>query len=163
MISGNIQRWRRWGFAYGLGVLLVVPLIYLDWGDSEYPDLKKAVRVLRFTTAKNQVSRSAFNFLEGEKTPSEFVDWMFSAMGTSEWYMTEDSSEFTEEEMKMIKRVTPVLPSGVAVFPYAPRTDSGRQVVIKPDDSRRMILVEAYLIPGDQPVFTDEWKFPELE
>ncbi|KMP12358.1 hypothetical protein UZ36_01230 [Candidatus Nitromaritima sp. SCGC AAA799-C22] len=157
------DRWKMWGWFFGIGFLLTLPLFYLDYGNSENPELKKAIRVVRHVSAKRNLMRSSFMALRGDKSPDQFVKWMFSPLGTAEWYMSENSIEFSPEEMKMIERTTPLVPADVSILSNRPKADRAKQVVVKPDNQRRMIIVEAYLNPKDPPVLVKEWKFPELK
>jgi len=163
MAESSYNRWKRWGVAVGFGFLIVLSLFYVDYEDSDYPELRKAVRVVRHTSARNELRRSSFMVIKGDKTPSQFVSWMFSPMGTAEWYMPEDSMEFTAEEMKMVGRVAPLVPKDVAIVPDQAGAELGKQVVVISDDARKMIVVEAYLNPNKPPVFIKEWKFPEFK
>ena len=38
-----------------------------------------------------------------------------------------------------------------------------KQVVVKPDDERGMIIVEAYMDSQEPPLIVREWKFPKVK
>ncbi len=150
-------------FWVAVGFLLLLPLFYMDFGDTEYPGLQKAERVVRYVSSKRQLKRSSFTAFAGENTPSRFVKWMFSSMGYAEWYMVDAPGEFSAEELKMIKKTgVPLLPPDVAIVPDKPNPERGKQVVVKPDNARNMIIVESYLDPQGAPVRTGEWEFPKF-
>lgn len=45
-----------------LGIIVVLPFLYMDYGSKEYPELNKAIRVVRYMSAERQLQRSAFRF-----------------------------------------------------------------------------------------------------
>ncbi len=53
----------------------------------------------------------------------------------------------------------PFLPSGVSIVARIPDVERGRQVVVRGDDERQMLVVEGYLGPKASPVLTKEWRF----
>ncbi len=67
---------------------------------------------------------------------------MFSDMGTTEW---------------------PIVPKDVAFVMEAPNLAKGRQVVLKADDSRNVLIVEAYENPNVQPAFTVYIPLPKVQ
>jgi hypothetical protein len=149
--------------SFAIGVMMILPMLFWDYDEPEYADLRQAERVVRHVSSEQQIDQSSFLMIEGEKTPSQFVNWMFSAFGTAGWHVSEDSMEFSPDEMKAIKRNSPVVPKNVDIFAYHPKFTRGKQVVVKADDSRRMLIAEAYLNPQKKPVFVSEWPFPNLE
>jgi hypothetical protein len=150
-------------FWIALGILLMLPLLYMDFGDTKYPSLQKAESVVRKVSSKRQLKRSSFSALAGEKTPSQFVQWMFSPMGSAEWYMVDTPGEFSSEELKMIKKTgVPLLPPDVTIVPNKPNLEHGKQVVVKTDNVKNLIIVESYIDPKESPVRTLEWEFPKF-
>jgi hypothetical protein len=146
-----------------VGFLLMLPLFYMDFGDTEYPSLQKAEGVVRYVSSKRQLKRSTFSALAAEKTPSQFVKWMFSPMGSAEWYMVDEPGELSSEELRMIKKTdAPLLPPDVIIVPDKPNLEHGKQVVVKTDDVKSMLIVESYLDPKEPPVRTREWEFPKF-
>jgi len=61
-----------------LGIIVVLPFLYMDYGSKEYPELNKAICVVRYMSAERQLQRSAFRFTYPEGRPEQFVEWMFS-------------------------------------------------------------------------------------
>ena len=150
-------------FAFAIGVLMILPMLFWEYDEPEYADLRQAEKVVRHISSEQQLQESSFLMLGVDKTPSQFVNWMFSTFGTAGWHVSEDSPEFSADEMKIIKQNSPVVPKGVDIFANHPKFTRGKQVVVKADDSRRMLIAEAYLTPNKKPVFVSEWPFPELE
>ena len=68
-----------------LGIIVVLPFLYMDYGSKEYPELNKAIRVVRYMSAERQLQRSAFRFTYTEGRPEQFVEWMFSPIGSAIW------------------------------------------------------------------------------
>lgn len=150
----RVKAFTIWGAA---GFLLVLPMLYIDWGtDSDHPQLERAVRAVRYLSAPRQIQRSSFLVVYPEGRPSDFVKWMFSPMGTAEWPPAEDSVDpVTLEQAKSIRM--PVIPANTRIVPEKPSEEKLRQVVVQADDTRGMLMVEAYEDPGRPPVFTREW------
>mgnify|MGYP001024804047 CR=1 FL=1 len=144
-----------------LGIIVVLPFLYMDYGSKEYPELNKAIRVVRYMSAERQLQRSAFRFTYPEGRPEQFVEWMFSPIGSAIWPPVAGGGEFSQEEEKMIQKTgIPFLPSGVSLVSNKPDMDRGQQVVVRGDDERQMMVVEGYLDPQETPVLAKEWRFP---
>ncbi|PIQ99197.1 MAG: hypothetical protein COV66_15115 [Nitrospinae bacterium CG11_big_fil_rev_8_21_14_0_20_45_15] len=144
----------------GTGFLLMLPLFYIDYSDTEYPALQKAEQVVRHVSSQRHLKHSSFYALDGEKTPSRFVQWMFSTLAHAEWYLVDAPGEFNAEELKMIKKSgIPLIPPEVAIVPYKPDLERGKQVVVKADNTRNILVVESYIDPQMLPVRTREWEF----
>jgi len=114
-----------------LGIIVVLPFLYMDYGSKEYPELNKAIRVVRYMSAERQLQRSAFRFTYPEGRPEQFVEWMFSPIGSAIWPPVAGGGEFSQEEEKMIQKTgSPFLPSGVSLVSNKPDMDRGQQVVV---------------------------------
>jgi len=141
-----------------LGIMVVLPLLYMDYGPKEYPELNRAINVVRYMSADRQLKRTAFRLAYPEGTPEQFVKWMFSPMGSAVWPPFEGGGEFSQEEQKMLKQAgTPFFPSGVSVVAGILDVDRGQQVVVRGDDARQMLVVTGYLDPKSPPVLVKEW------
>ena len=149
--------------AFAIGIMMILPMLFWDYGEPVYADLRQAEKVLRHVSSEQQIQQSSFPMIQIEKTPSNFVNWMFSPLGTAGWHVSENYSEFSADEMKIIKQNSPVVPNNVDIFANRPRFTRGKQVVVKADDYRRMLIAEAYVKPNRKPVFVSEWPFPELD
>jgi hypothetical protein len=158
-----MKRGKILGWAFALGFLFMLPMFFMKTGDGELGDLRKAVHVVRHTAARRQVQRSSYMLLQGQRNPTHFVKWMFSPLGTAEWFVTEDMTEFSAEEIKMVQKVSPIIPRNVSIVPYAVNPDRKRQVVVKPDDVKNQVIAEAYADPQSPPVFVERFNFPKLD
>ncbi len=151
---------RKTSYWIAVGFLFPMLFFFVNWEDSENPQLKKGVRVVRYLSSERQLKRSSFMVLK-DKSPSRFVDWMFSPMGTAEWPPLEDSLEFGPEELKMMKKIgIPTIPKNVALVASTPDLERGKQIVVKANDQKQMIIVEGFVNPKSPPVFRDEISFP---
>ncbi len=144
-----------------LGIFITLPFLFLDFSSKEYPELNRAISVVRYMAADRQLKRTAFRLVYPKATPENFVEWMFSPMGVSVWPPFEGGGEFSQEDEKMIKKTgIPFFPAGVAIVAISPDRDRGRQVVVRGDDERQMLVVEGYLDPEVSAVVVKEWVFP---
>ncbi len=123
---------------------------------AEPPELKKAAHVIRYLSAKNQLKRSSFWVVYPEGKPSEFVNWMFSAFGSAEWPPHEDTADPMELEQARSIRA-PIIPKDVALVPLAPNPDLKKQVVVRFDDAKGLLIANGYLDPAQPPVLIREW------
>jgi hypothetical protein len=144
-----------------LGILIVLPFLFMDYGPKEHPELNRAINVVRYMSADRQLMRTAFRSVYPKSTPEKFVEWMFSPMGAAIWPPYEGGGEFSQEEQKMIQKAgMPFFPAGVSVVANNPDLDRGRQVVVQGDDERQMLVVEGYLDPKVPAVVVKEWMCP---
>lgn len=144
-----------------LGIVVVLPLLYMDHSPKEHPQLNQAVRVVRYMSAERQLQRSAFRSAYPEGRPEQFVKWIFSPMGSALWPPREGGGEFSREEQKMLKKTgIPFLPVNVALVAEQLDEERGQQVVVRGDDERQILVVEGYLDPQSDPVLVKEWRFP---
>ncbi len=128
------------------------------------PDLVKGAKVIGSWLRPRNLSRSAFFVGIPDGKPSQFVSYIFSEMGTAEWSPSEGSGEFSEDEIKAMKQTGLALtPVGVAFVPLKPDKSKGRQIVVKSDDSRGMVIAEGYTDPSKKPVLIKEWKLQKVE
>ncbi len=141
--------------------MVILPLLYMDDGPKEHPELNRAIRVVRYMSAESQLERTAFRPVYPEGNPEQFVKWMFSTLGSAVWPPVEGGLEFGREEQKMIQKTgIPLLPAGVSLVPEKPDVEKGKQVVVSGDDERQMLVVEGYLDAQDAPALIKEWRFP---
>ncbi len=52
----------------------------------------------------------------------------------------------------------PILPKDVRIYSRL-KKDGSKQVVVKADDGRGLILIEGYLAPDQPPVLSRQWSF----
>lgn len=121
--------------------------------------MEKAIRVVRYLSAPNQLQRSSFLVVFPGGQPSDFVTWMFSTFGTAEWPPAEGSVEMEGPDWEDALRATgtPIRPREVSLVPLKPDPELKKQIVVKADDVRKKILVAGYLEPGTAPVLVREW------
>ena len=117
-------------------------------------DLKQGVAYIRYLSSDKFLSQSAFSHTVPDQTPSQFVSYLFSTMGSAEWVVTGDP--FEAEQLKSIG--VPVPPSNVIITNRL-IPDAEKQLVLKGDDQNKQIIVEAYLSGSEAPVFTEEISF----
>ena len=128
---------------------------------SEPTEFEKAANAVHWMILPHNLSRSAFTVAFPEGLPSEFVNYMFSDMGVAEWPPYEDSGEFSPEELKFIR--IPLIPKDIELVPLYPDPEVEKQLVIKFDDNRGMLIVEGYNDPEQEPVLVREWNLPRVE
>lgn len=142
----------------------VVILAGFFWGcaDSGPPELEQAVSAVRYLSAPKQLSRSAFAaaFAEEEGTPSQYVSYLFSQLGTAEWPRPFDK----DEAQAMRSAGIPMLPENVFLAPLEPDLEvkNKLQLVVRFDDERGVIIVDGYTNPTRKPLFTQEWPLPRV-
>jgi len=151
---------KAWVWAFGAGFLVTLPLLFFDYGGEENAELKRAVRAVRYLADEMHVRPSSFWAIEGDKTPEEFIDWMFSPIGSAEWAPA-GPAERPRPLVKQAPNAIPRVPRSVRIVAEAPEAGAGRQLVLKADSERGLIVAEAYEDPGGSPAFTEEW--PLLE
>ena len=149
-----------------MGLILIMSLVLSGIlgceAPPQYPELEKAIRVVRYLSAPNQLQRSSFLAVFPDGQPSDFVTWMFSTFGTAEWPPAEGSLELENSDWEDAMRATgtPIRPREVSLVPLKPNPELKKQIVVKPDDVRQKILVAGYLEPGTAPVLVREWDWP---
>jgi len=100
-----------------LGMIMPILLLFIDYESSEYPELEGGIRVVRYMSAKRQLTRSSFVALQKNNTASDFIDWMFSPLDSAEWPPSQNSLEFSPDELKAIRfRGVPIIPKHSSVF-----------------------------------------------
>ncbi len=152
------ERSKNVPLAVGSGFLLMLPMFFMDWsGGGDYPQLEKAGRVVRHMSAPRQLQRSSFTAFYPKGKPSEFVSWMFSEMGAAEWPPSEWELDPTERD-GMRSAGMPIIPKRVRIYSRLKKNGS-KQIVVKADDGRGLILIEGYLAPDQPPVLSKQWLF----
>lgn len=141
---------------------LLLGLIACGAGNAP-PELQRGVQMIRWMAAPMQLSRSMYSAIQDGKA-STFVGFVFSDMGAAEWPETEVSAERDAMIKAQAKSANmPLAPKGVAFTANAPNPAKGRQIVLKADDARGMIIVEAYDNPSGKPLLVEEIPLPKVE
>ncbi len=118
------------------------------------PRLEQGVASMKYMTSKKFLSRSAFSSLYPEQNPSDFVQYIFSTMGSAEWPVAFDEGE--KEQLRSIG--VPIMPNNLAIVPNEPDPKNQLQVVVKADDGAGLVIIEAYEQSLDKPVLVVERK-----
>ncbi len=159
----SVERTNKMYVWIAIGFLLVLPFLYLDFSPKENVELRKGIAVVRYMSAPRQLQRSSFLAAYPGGTPNQFLSWMFSSMGVAEWPPYEGGMEFSLEEERMVRKSgLPFIPAGLLLISQEPDREKGRQVVIKVDTARQVLIAEGYEYPYDPPVIVKEWEFPKL-
>jgi hypothetical protein len=133
-------------------------------GPSAPPDLKAGSAVIQYMSRTRTLSRSTFSAVFPNGTPRQFVSWLFSDMGAAEWPWTEEeaaSDPMTKEQAAAIR--APLVPKDVDFVHTAPDPSRGKQIVVKWNDAKRVVIVEGYVDPAQPPVLVEEWEFPKVQ
>ncbi len=132
--------------------------------DTVTPELNKGVQVVRYMSAKQQIARSSFAVVYPDAQPSDFVNWLFSELGAAEWPDSEAYAEVDPTVREQAKAIgAPLVPKDVQIVALSPKIEMGKQVVVKFDNARGVIIVEGYLDPEGSPVLTQEWELPKMD
>ncbi|MBI2427567.1 MAG: hypothetical protein HYV29_01975 [Ignavibacteriales bacterium] len=138
---------------YACLLLFVCCMILSGCGGKEIPtDLKQAVEVLdRFTLPIN-LQNSMFAVAYPDCQPSEFVRYMFSDLAAAELPYSGDIPQEEADAMRM-----PLWPPGVAMAALTPDTSKGRQLVLKHNDAKGLLIIDVYDDPSKEPLATVEF------
>ena len=148
---------------YLLLIVLTSILVNCGSGTTDDPELKRAIKASASLLLPKNLSRSAFYAAYPNGTPSDYVSYYFSSMGSAEWPPYEGGGEFSAEEMKMAGMSA--IPQNVKVYPRNINpTHIGKQIIIKADNTRGVIIFEGYLLPSDtQAALVVEKKLPKVK
>ena len=134
----------------------------VEKGPEEPQELKRAAQAVAYMVAPKHLERSSFYAIYPEGKPSQFVKWMFSTFGTAEWPPAEDSPDEAALEGAIALRI-PIIPRDVAIIRDKPDADLAKQLVVRADDLKGMVIAEGYLAPEGPPVLTREWKLTRFK
>ncbi len=126
---------------------------------SEPPELRQAAAVINWHLAEYNMARSMFPVVLPNGTPRQWVSYYFSVMGASESLPNEEHATEEDHEMARAMRM-PLWPAGVTAVHTKPDVLKGKQIVLKWDDTKRIVIVEAYLDPNGEPEFVREIPLP---
>jgi len=146
-----------------LSIALPVSLsiFFVACGESEPPDLHQAVAVINWQLAEYNISRSMFAAVLPNGTPRQWVSYYFSTMGAAEHPPDEEHAMEDERESARVLRM-PLWPKGVAAVHSRPNPSLGKQIVLKWDDAKSIVIVEAYIDPAKEPAFVRELPMPKI-
>jgi hypothetical protein len=130
--------------------------------DPNVEELERAAKAVEQMVAPVQAQRCSFFVVLPNGTPKEFVSWFFSPLGTSDWPIVDESTEFTDEERSSMRLLgTPFRPKDVEFRHSNPDTAAQKQLVLKWDNEDGRVILEGYLDPSQPPVMTTSFKLPK--
>ena len=143
-----------------LVVLLSISQLRCSKADEE---LSQAASVITWVIAPANLERSQFAAAFPDCKPSEFVNYFFSTMGASEMPPSEAEAEMdpiVRDQAESIRM--PLSPANVAFVSRNPDLKMGKQLVLKFDDARGVVIAEGYIDPNEAPEFVREWKLEKV-
>jgi len=147
-------------------VALTLVAIALAGCHSTPPDLAAAVGAVGSMLSPQALERSAFYAVYPEGTPSDFVAFLFSPLGKAEWVPDDPTVAPGRGGLVSPADVLAVggkLPPGVVgLVPEEPEPHILRQVVLRGDDERGVVIAAAYEQPWSVAVVVHEWALPRV-
>ena len=119
-------------------------------------ELSQAVQSVKYMTSKRWLSKSAFRSSYPDGKPSDYVNYLFSDFGVSEWPIALDEMEADQLKSARI----PPLPPTVVLVPNQPDPSETLQVVIRAVDGEGLVIIEAYEDPNEPPIVREERVLP---
>lgn len=130
---------------------------------SSPPELEQAADFVGWMLAPTNLARSTFPVVLPQGTPKQFVSWLFSTLGTADWPPSESTAKQHPDEAEMARAIgAPLFPDDVRIFHSKTDSSAGKQVVVKWDDGRNVVIVEGYIDPSQTPVLVKEWELPRV-
>ncbi|NEO28025.1 MAG: hypothetical protein F6K03_14370 [Kamptonema sp. SIO4C4] len=114
--------------------------------------LEQAAAAMADMTKRPTLSRSCFYVVYPNGQATEFINYLFSDLGTAEWPIAIDPME--AEQMQSIGK--DVLPPEVKVSPQQ-RSDPQQKELVLMANAEGQIMAEGYLPEEDTPTLTQEW------
>lgn len=143
--------------------LVFVLMLTACGGDELPPDLYRGVAMIKSMTSPMHLSRSAYSVVQDGK-PSTYVKFMFSSMGVAEW---PDSEEAAERDPALKEQAAAghraLVPKGLSFAANAPDPAKSRQIVLKADDAKGVLIIEAYDNPAAKPLLIESIHLPKVE
>jgi hypothetical protein len=125
------------------------------------PELDQASRSIQWTLVPANLARSTFPVVLPNGTPKQFVSWYFSTLGAAERPGSDIGDEMEREMVASLGAV--LVPAGVSILHSKPDTAWGKQVVMKWDDARGVVILEGYLNPRESPALVREIELPRIQ
>ena len=126
-------------------------------------DLDRAAKVVRYMSREDVLPTTTFAIKYPDGTPSDFVDWFLSEEGRSHWPASLSNADSNAEIRKEAYELNaPIVPRNMVFLAHKPDRKQGRQLVVKPDDGRNLIIVEGYADPNALPDLKREWELPRF-
>ncbi|PIQ95619.1 MAG: hypothetical protein COV67_13915 [Nitrospinae bacterium CG11_big_fil_rev_8_21_14_0_20_56_8] len=125
-------------------------------------DLDQGIAFIRYMTGKGFIQESTF-MMNSAKTPSKFVEWLLSDFGKAEWPGIKPTDINPNVPLKQkIDVMAPKRPETVAFVADTPDDSLGKQIVLRGDDAKNVLILSAYADPKQSPVMVVEIPFPAL-
>lgn len=139
------------------------------------PELRQAARAMHQMTTRSILSRSCFYVAYPDGSPSDFVDYLFSPLGAAEWPprdgRTAPGEELSPDQAIMRETMAfeaeqakaaglAVLPGSVRISRMQRRDPTAKELVLRPDDSKGVVVATGYMANQSEPVTASEWKLP---
>jgi hypothetical protein len=145
-----------------VGFLMATIILFSCSKDPNIEELERAAKAVEQLVAPVQAQRCSFFVVLPNGTPKEFVSWFFSPLGTSEWPVVDESTDFTDDERASMRLLgTPFRPKDVEYRHSYPDTAAQKQIVLKWDNEDGRVIMEGYLDPSQPPVMTKSFKLPK--
>jgi hypothetical protein len=125
-------------------------------GSKISPELEQAKDVLSHFLAPMQLQSSMFAVAYPECKPSQFAAYILSPAGGAELPIRESIAQDEDKEMAAAIGM-PLWPDGVSMVRDKPDPARGKQLVLKHDDAKNMLIIEAYDNPSSEPSAIYEW------
>lgn len=129
--------------------------------DPNVKEFERAAAAVEQMVSPFNAPRISFYVVLPNGTPRQFVSWYFSSLGTADWAPTDEPGEFGSDELESMRNVGMALrPAGIRYTHTKPDTTYQKQMVLKWDDAEGTIILEGYLDPSQEPIFTKSFKLP---
>tara|TARA_B100000686_G_scaffold352262_1_gene453649 strand:- start:2989 stop:3504 length:516 start_codon:yes stop_codon:yes gene_type:complete len=159
-IDKRFSQYAKAGVHFALTPL--VPLAFFLLAACEGPvptDLDRAAKVVRYMSRADVLPTTTFSKKYPDGKASDFVDWFLSEEGRSQWPASLSNADSNPEIRKEAYELNaPIVPRNMIFLAHKPDRKQGRQLVVKPDDSRNLIIVEGYADPNALPDLKREWE-----
>ena len=109
-------------------------------GKSLDPDLEQTSDAFRKMLSSSVLTKSCFYFVFPDGNPTDYINYIFSPLGSAEWPVAMDN--FEKEQMQSVGQVT--IPRNVIVSPLARTNTLAKEVVLTPNDEENLVILKAY-------------------
>lgn len=174
-VSGRIHRRKTTGNipkTLIFGPIVVLTLLSGCSAESTDPELRQAARAMHQMTTRSSLNRSCFYVAYPNGSSADFVDYLFSSLGTAEWppgdgktppgeelsadeAMMQEAMAFEAEQAKAAGRA--VLPGTVTISRLERRDSGAKELVLSPGDAKGVVLARGYMPDETEPAFESEW------
>ena len=139
--------------------IFIITLFACSSNNNAPADIKQAAAAVKQMTSPRLLSKSMFSAMDDKITPSDYVEYFFSTLGTSEWPV---AMEFSEEELKAAGFIT--LPRSVLLTANSPNpNEEGHQLVLSADNANSLLIVTGYVSAKENAVLRHAWKFTKVD